>query len=408
MPATMTTFDSALKEDYQPAIRSQLNKKYKMLAKVRQNTEDVQGRRGILSLETQRSTGGGARKEGDTNPTARNAGFAEERIPLRTQVGRVQASQQLISASKSDAGSFDRGMKREMKSMVDFLYRNVNRQIYGTSNGVIATCGVTSAATTVVLATTTTAVQIQQFEQGMYIDVGTVAQLGSGSGGRVYGALISGIDETSGAMTLTIDSAITTAGTDFIANAGSGGSSTNQRELTGLQTIVAASGTLFNVDPTVNLSWKSTVDTAASNRSISESLIEKQIHTVDRRGGATTDFIVCSDGVYRSVENLFKSLRRFNDTTEAAGGTSKVTINAGGSDVEIIWERDCPSNTMFGLSTSNLIEFVEEDWQWMNDDGAILSRVANSLAYEATMFKIHELATDQRNAHWLIDHITES
>lgn len=325
--ATMTTFDSALKEDYQPAIREQVNNKFKMLAQVAKNTEDIVGRRGVLSLHVARTPGVGARKEGDTLPTAGGSDFAEERIPLRTQTGRVSATVQLIAASKSDAGAFGRGMKTEMVDLVTNLHRGVNRQIYGTSNGVIATCGVTSAATTVVLASTTTAVQIQQFEQNMRIDIGTVAQLGSGSGGRVYGATISSIDETSGAMTLTIDSAITTAGTDFVAQAGAGGATTNQRELTGLQTIVANSGTLYNVDPTVDLTWKSTVDSnSGTNRAISESLIEKQIHTVDRRSGEETDFIVGSDGVYRSVENLFRSLKRFNNTVELKGGVDRKSV----------------------------------------------------------------------------------
>lgn len=407
--ATMTTFDSMLKEDYQPAVRSQLNKKYKMLAQIKKNTEDIAGRRGILALETARSSGVGARKEGDTNPTAGAQDSAEERIPLRTQVGSVKATVQLIEASKTDAAAFGRGMKVEMKSMVDNLYRDVNRQIYGTSDGVIATCAVSGPSTTFSLATATTYVQIQQLEQAMQIDVATVAQAGAGVGGKVHGATISSFVETAGAMTVTTGTSITSAATDFVFRAGAGGSSTNQRELTGLQTIVAASGTLFNVDPTADLAWKSTVDSnSGTNRAISESLIEKQVQTVDRRGGATTDYIVTTDGVFRATANLFKSLRRFTDTVELRGGVKEVAINAGGGDIPLVWERDCPANQMFGLSLDNLIEFVEADWQWMDEDGAVLSRTSGQLAYEATMFKIHELATDQRNAHWLIKDITES
>jgi hypothetical protein len=411
MPATMTTFDAALKEDYQPAIRGQLNQKYKMLTQVEKNTEDVEGRRGILSLEVARTGGIGARREGDSLPTAGATDFAEERIPLRTQTGRVRASQQLISASKSDAGAFARGMKKEMKSLVDNLYRGANRQIYGTSDGVIATCAVSGPSTTFSLATATTYVQIQQLEVGMLIDVATVAQAGAAppAGGKVHGATISAIVETAGAMTVTTGSSITTAATDFVFQAGAGGSGANQREITGLQTIVAASGTLFNVDPTTDPVWKSTVDSnSGTNRAISESLIEKQIQTVDRRSDSTTDYIVCSDGVYRSTENLFRSLKRFNNTMELKGGAKAQSINAGGSDIAIVWERDCPANQMFGLSLDHLIKFEEEDWQWMDQDGAILSRIPDQLGYEATMFSIWELATDKRSAHWLIKDITES
>ena len=45
---------------------------------------------------------------------------------------------------------------------------------------------------------------------------------------------------------------------------------------------------------------------------------------------------------------------------------------------------------------------------WMDEDGAVLSRVSGVTAYEATLFKLHELATDERNSHGLIKDITEA
>ena len=44
------------------------------------------------------------------------------------------------------------------------------------------------------------------------------------------------------------------------------------------------------------------------------------------------------------------------------------------------------------------------DFHWMDQDGAILSRVSNTDAYEGTLCLYEELATDARNAHtWLTD-----
>jgi hypothetical protein len=48
------------------------------------------------------------------------------------------------------------------------------------------------------------------------------------------------------------------------------------------------------------------------------------------------------------------------------------------------------------------------DWEFMEEDGSVLFRVSNSDAYEATLFKYAELATDQRNTHGLIKDITEA
>ncbi len=63
---------------------------------------------------------------------------------------------------------------------------------------------------------------------------------------------------------------------------------------------------------------------------------------------------------------------------------------------------------MFGLNTTRLIEFYSSDWEWMDQDGAVLSRVPNVDAYEATLFKYAEFATDARNAHFKLVDLTEA
>ena len=42
MALNLTAADSALKEDYQPAIREQLNQEIMMLNQIEQNTRDVE------------------------------------------------------------------------------------------------------------------------------------------------------------------------------------------------------------------------------------------------------------------------------------------------------------------------------------------------------------------------------
>ena len=66
MALTLTTADSALKEDYQPAIREQLNNEIMMLAQIESNSTDVEGRRAVLSLHVSRNSGVGPRAEGGT------------------------------------------------------------------------------------------------------------------------------------------------------------------------------------------------------------------------------------------------------------------------------------------------------------------------------------------------------
>jgi hypothetical protein len=43
--------------------------------------------------------------------------------------------------------------------------------------------------------------------------------------------------------------------------------------------------------------------------------------------------------------------------------------------------------------------FVEQDWMWMEEDGAILNRVVGKFNYEATMTSMRELGCFRRNSH---------
>lgn len=402
MALTLSTADSALKEDYQPAIREQLNNTNMILQQIEKNSKDIEGRRAVLSLHVGRNSGVGARADGGTLPTAGNQAYAEERVPLRFNYGRIQISGPTIRAMKSDKGSFTRALDSETKGMTNDLRRDVNRQLFGTSDGVVAAAGVTTASATVVLGAGVTAVQRRQLEVGMVIDIGTVATPTSVASARTITATSS--------TTITISGAVvTTATTDRIFRSGSGGGTTNQKELTGLQTIISATGTLFNVDPTVNPTWVATDNNnSGTNRTPSENLFAQVMHAVSIAGGEDIDLFVTSDGVHRAYANNLTALKRFPNSLDLKGGYKGLDVSAGGGSVALTWDRDNPANKAFGLNTSHLTQMQMSDWEWMDEDGAVLSRVSGVDAYEAVMFKYHELTTDKRNAHAVVSDLTES
>jgi hypothetical protein len=146
-----------------------------------------------------------------------------------------------------------------------------------------------------------------------------------------------------------------------------------------------------------------------SLRSVSENSFAKAQQRVKINGGSTIDLWVCSDGVHRAYANLLTGLKRFPQTVDLKGGYQGLTASAGGAaQAPVTYDRDAPDNSAFGLSTNNLIEFQMSDWEWMDEDGAVLQRVIGQDAYEATLFKYAELATDKRNAHALVTDLTEA
>lgn len=402
MALTLATADAALKEDYQPAIREQLNQSVMFLQQIEENTKDVVGRRALLSLHVGRNSGVGARAEGGTLPAAGNQAYAEERVPLRYNYGRINLSGPVIRAMRNDEGAFVRALDSETKGMVNDLRRDVNRQLFGTSDGVIVVVGAGSTTTVVTFATTATAVQKRQIEVGMHVDIGTASPFTSIGTDRTVTAV--------SATTFTVTPAFAgaPAAADSVVRQGSGGSGAAQVELTGLQSIVASSGTLFNVNPTTFPSWVSHVNTSASARSVSETLLASLMHNTAIQGGEDLDLFITSDGVHRAFAAQLEAQKRFPNTLELKGGYRSLAVNAGGGEVGLIWDRDAPSNLVYGLNTNHLFQHSMSDWEWMQEDGAVLSRVTGTDAYEAVLFKYHELTSDKRNAFSKADNIIEA
>lgn len=410
--ATTTTADSALKEDYQPLVREQINNDIPLLTYVEKNSRDIEGRRAVLSLHVTRNSGIGSRLEGGTLPTAGSQGYAEERVPIYRHYGRGQLSGQLLRAAASDRGSFERALDAETKKIVNDLKRDVNRQVWGTGDGIIAQCALTTSSLQVYLASSasgaTTAasdVQFRQLEVGMLVDIGTVAA-------PTLKTSANAIVRTGGSGTaadqywIELTSVATTTGTDYIFRSGNGGgpgtTGADQKEMTGMQLIVDSTGALFNVDPASYPVWASSeFSNSGTNRSISETLMAQVVQDINIRSGTWPNLAITHHGVFRAYANLLLGLKRFNNTTALQGGYKAGIpfMGGGGTMIDVVTDRDAPANSMYFVNTEHLVEFQMSDWEFMDEDGAVLSRVSGVDAYEFILFAYKELATDQRNTH---------
>lgn len=409
MSATRSTVEDLLKEFYLPGVRNQLNNEIFLLTQIETGSEDVEGLETVLSLKVRRNSGVGARAEGGTLPSAGNQGYVKERVGLKYNYGKIKVSGQLLRSGRTDAGSFTRPLNAEMEGVTTDLKKDVNRQLYGTSDGVIAATGLSTTTTTINMAASFSRVQQDQITEGMVIDIGTTANPTSVASGLVVTAV------TSSTVTVATTT-VSTATTNRIFRSGSGGTGDSQKELTGLQSIVSSGDALFGVSGTTYSAWNSYVDdNGGTNRPVSEALFEEAQHEVGRRSGSQVDLWITSDGVHRKVSALLTSIKRFPNTLDLKGGYKGLDMSAagsgrsGGKPVALVWDVDCPNNKAYGLSTSKLKwHHAGETWDWMDKDGSVLQRALDgSDAYEATLFNYSEQATDQRNAHCVIEDLTE-
>jgi hypothetical protein len=420
MAASLSTVDAILKDDYKDYIE-QLNQATFLLSQIETRRDTVTGRIARHAIHLGRSSGVGARGENGTLPAAGNQAYATVPVPVRYVYGRIQLSGPTIRQAVTDRGAFVDALDAEMSGIRRDSMKDVNRQLWGTSNGVIAQCGTTTSSTTVVLAATTgsTALRNLFFDGGMVVDIGTVANPTAVASARE----IVSVNES--AKTAVISgAAVTTASTNFIFRAGAGGASNNsgqpgdgQIELTGIQTIVDDTSVLHTINPSSQPKWKAYVNAnGGTNRSVTETLITGAIMKTLINSGKKPTLLVSAEGVHLSVANLFLSLKRNMEQTELKGGYAGIqyyspSVSGQGDEGPTVLyaDFDCPNNALYGLNPESMVYHqVGEGWQFMDLDGAVMNRVPNTDAYEATLTSYSELACKQRNANFVIKDLTET
>lgn len=411
-----------LKEHYQELTES-LNNTCPLTAQIESDYENIasDGRRAVHSVHLQRSSGLGARGETDDLPTADAQGYAQGKVPLRMQTGRIALSVRTIEAAGRDETSFIDAIDGEMQGMMNDLTRDRNRQAWGDGTGAIAQCGTTSSSTTLQLASDTTETQILQayFDGGMKVEVGTAADPDTVAGGLT----VSDYDVSN--QTLTVSSSVSTTGSHYVHRENSGGTSDGsgdwddgQKELTGMQLIVSdgssdPSGGLHGIDSSTYGKWKATVDSnSGTNRAITEALVNKNIFKIERSSGESVDTGWANYGVFQAIDNLLASRRRVNDEVEVRGGFRGIrwTVPTQGPNPSaqsrvILLDFDCPENSLYLISTNALKRYVTNELKWF-DDGAVLRHNSDKPIVEGWCYCIEELATTKRNAHGVIKDIT--
>ncbi len=406
MPQTLAAASAILKEIYEPDLRFQLEDRKILWKRLQSSSKGIESNVGgkyvVFPIHIGRNSGIGARLEMEDLPLAGQQKTAAGRVGLKYLYGSIQLTGQALALIESNYQAFISALELEQKGINRDLSKDMNRQIYGNGTGALATTSATTALNTVTVSS------LQYFGEDMMIDIWTAANLAANSTPKATSRRITAIDDVAG--TITFDGApVTFTAGDVFTRAGNA-----NREITGLGAIVAATGTLYNIDPTVVRQWKATVDSnGGTPRPLSESLLIKNVDAVFARGGQTS-IMITSLGVRRAYFNLLSQQRKFVNTKEFTGGFEGLAFTTDNGEIGLLADTDSPLNTVWGLDESHLKIYREADWQYMDMDGNKWVRVPGSVsgtwkdAYAATQYMYTEVATDRRNAHFKIADVTEA
>lgn len=381
-------------------LHEQLRDKTPALDFIKSSASNItrNGKEVVFDTHIGRNQGIGARNVREKLPTAGAQKYKQAHLYLKNLYGSIEVDGQLFEQAAEDYQAFINVVDNEIKGLRRDLAVDMNRQIYGDGSG---TLGYVAAAATASLTV--------QFDSVHWIDYGMVVDVldASGAFAQLHNEVEVVLVDTATNI-VTFDTAVTVAVGDIIVRASNGTNSYN-KELTGLSAIVSATGELHEIDPATTPVWSSTevaLGAPGTPGTLTELDLISLVQKVDKQGG-DVDVFLASPGVYNAYWNLLQSFRQFTNTAELTGGQRSFSFEALGKPIRFVSDYAAPRNTLFALSSKELVMNQKKDWSWMDRDGSMWSRVADTDAYEARYYVYTELGTYRRNAHAKLTNIAE-
>lgn len=390
MSVTLTNADNALKTYYLDAVSEQLNVANPFYAKIKQTSDYVFGKE-IKKLASFGVNGGvGAGTEEGNLPSASGNNYAQFTATLKNLYGSIEISDKAVRASASNSGAFVNLLNAEMEGLVKSGSFNLSRMLFGDGSGVITT--VSSVADGKINVANASCL----FE-GMLIDVidSVTDEVVIGYTGRK----ITFVDRVN--KYIKVDGTVSSDDID------SGDKITVQgsfnKEITGIGALFDTSvNSIYGLTKSTNSWLNPYVETNLGT--LTESAIQTAIDAIELNSGSQVNYIICSFGVRRALQNLLTESKRFVDTLDLAGGYKAISYNG----IPVVADRFCPDGTMYLLNTDDFILHQLCDWEWLSqDDGKILHQVANKPIYSATLVKYAELVCEKPCGQGMISGITE-
>jgi hypothetical protein len=388
-------------------LHEQLRDKNPALEFIEASAQNItrNGKEVIFDTHIGRNQGIGARGVREKLPIAGAQKYKQAHLYLKNLYGAIEVDGQLFEQAADDYNAFINVVDMEIKGLKRDLAKDLNRQIYGDGSGKLAVVTAQPSGTTLTVDST------DWLEEGMIIDVvdpTTGVKQQSGAASTIE---ITAINETTKVITVT--GTLGTFNTNISANdiivRSSNGVNSFGKELTGLGAIVKATGELHEINPATTPVWAATeraLGSVGTPGTLTELQLINLVQSVDKKGG-DVDVFLASPGVYNAYWNLLQGFRQFTNGAGLTGGQRSFTFEALGKPIRFVSDYAAPKGTLYALSSKELVINRKKDWSWMDRDGSMWSRVADTDAYEARIYQYSEIGTYRRNAHAVLSNIAE-
>lgn len=441
----LSNYDEVLKTFYLPAIQEQLNQDNILSDLIDTNEKDISGKDAKIQCHYGRTKGLGARADGGALPDGDYQRFKMATVPMKYNYGRVVFSGPTIAATRDEKGAYARVVDTEITGIVQDMQKEINRQLWGCGYGVLARW-LTGVGTTVTVQKKYRSNSVggdgfgstfgQKYLEEMATGVWNIPQSASAAittmtVGTTDMAPTAFDDSEANYDTITVTDTSTPIGGTYIVRKGSSRTGTSataagypRLEMMGLRGIATdedldqiavfnASNAGFGVnDPFQGLAtatytwWKANIDKHASGRyggqrALNLTLFQKMFDKVEQKAGKEygPDLILSTSAIRREYIELMLADRRQVNEMKIEGGWKGISYNG---VLFYVDPTDAIDGEIYFLTTRDLQVYRMSDYDWMNKDGAVLSRITGYDAYEAVLFRYAELGCNRRNTQGVI------
>lgn len=382
---SLTYSQEAFKTWYLPVFQYQLNTANPILSVIDRDSESVQGKEIVMGLRYGRQGGLGARAEAGALPKANARKTKQAKWETKNLFGRIAITDKSMRASRSERGAFVSLLETDIEDALADAKDDLARQTFGDGIGKMATCTAQTTVTTLVLDS------VQFMYEGMIIDIMDVANAVK-AGERE----ITNVDDVARSITIS-GAAITTLVTDYIVRSGN-----YNMEITGMGAVFTANNTLYGVNRATNKWFNPTIIAAGGN--LSEVMLQKGTDETERKAGGKVNFYCSSFGVRRNYQSLLLATKHIVNVMQLEGGYDALSYNGKPFTVD----KYCGSGTLFGLDLATWKMYQIMDWDWVDEDGAVLSRVSGFPIWEAVLARYCDLGCKLPAGNFKMTGITES
>jgi len=378
---SLSTVESLLEKVIQPAVQDQFTKKALLyqIAKKNFGISNWAGDKFFIPVGVQRFPGVIALPDGE--PLLHGeASYAQAEASVKLLTGSTEIDKKVLAVK--DSASVVPLLTRISEDLTNDLIMDINRQLFGTGDGVVGKASADGSSTTTLAVAPsvngdTTAEDV--ITPGQYIKIGT------GSANKVV--------SVSGNTVVLTTAQNWSSGASIYKVTANG---TASDELSGLGLLFDNTQTYLGISPATYPVWKAVVDNEGGS-TVALSLLDMHKNYASANKVGDVKYIFMNRTLFQKYGTLLEQNVRFEPQSVLGGGWKGLDYMGG--QAQVVLDYNTPDDWVVMLSPKMLTLGELQPLQFEQGTDGRLLRKAGYMNYEIVLAGLMELATFSRAAH---------